>query len=166
MIDFVRDQGARLFGTRIRRLSEAVDRAVAELYRDLDVRFEPRWAALVNYLAGRDRASVTEAAYQLGQTHVAVVQVVNMLVREGLAESVIDPADRRRRILRLTEPGRELARNLEPVWTAVAEESDALLREAPLFLDQLERLELALDERPLAGRLRSRLRMPARRHRA
>lgn len=158
MTDFVKAQGPRLLGTRVRRLSEAIDRAVSEIYRELDMPFEPRWAALVNLLARVESTTVTEAAAQLGQSHVAVVQVVNSLVGEGLLESSVDPADRRRRNLRLTASGRRLVRRLEPIWRAIALESESLVsKEAPRLFEQIELLERAFERRPLADRFRARL---------
>jgi len=160
MSDFVRDKGPRLLGTRIRRLSETIDRAVGEIYRELDVRFEPRWAALLNLLTQEECVTVTTAASLLGQSHVAVVQTSNMLVKEKLVESAVDAEDRRKRNLRLTKSGRRLVKHLEPVWRAIAAESEALLsNDAPRLLEQIKLLENALAARPLADRFRARLRM-------
>src|SRR5262245_40051136 len=164
MADFVRAQGPRLLGTRIRRLSEAIDRAVSDIYRELDVPFEPRWAALMNLMARVESTTVTDAAAQLGQSHVAVVQVVNSLISEGLLEGSVDPSDRRRRNLRLTASGRRLVRRLEPVWRAIALESESLVsKEAPRFFEQVELIERALERRPLADRFRARLKSMNRR---
>ncbi len=166
MTDFVRDQGGRLLGTRVRRLSEAIDRAVTEIYRELGVPFEPRWAALMNLLAQRGSTTVTQAAAELGLSHVAVVQVLNVLVAEGLVAGMVDPEDRRRRNLTLTPSGKRLIKRLQPIWDAIAAESDALLAtEAPLFFSQLEHLEEALGKRPLATRFRERLQDKTRKRR-
>lgn len=158
MIDFVQSQGARLLGTRIRRLSEAIDRGASETYRNLDIGFEPRWAAFMALLAQRGATTVTEAATELGQTHPAVVQVVNALTENGYVDAVTDPADARRRQLRLTAEGKRLVKRLKPVWDAIAAESDDLLKaHAPLLFEQLAQLESALADKPLAERFRLRL---------
>jgi DNA-binding MarR family transcriptional regulator len=154
MTDYVRRKGAAAFGTRLRRLSERLDRDVAALYRAHDSSFQPRWFAIVGALREKEVLSVGELAALLGITHAAVSQLRGELLEAGLVRARPDPADGRRQLLELSQNGRRLAAKLEPLWQAVTAATGALLEaQAPALLDALARLELALDEEPLRARV-------------
>lgn len=146
----------RAFGTRLRRLLEGLNRGVGEAYRAAELDFEPRWFGLFTLVRDHPGVEVGEAAAVLGQSHPAVVQVVNSLVSRGYLDRRPSPTDRRRTGLWLTPAGLALNHRLTPVWTAVFQATDALLAEAaPDFLDQLQALEAALDARPMQARIQS-----------
>ena len=50
MRDYIRQRGAAAFGTRLRRLSERLDREVQAIYRERAIAFEPRWFPIVTAL--------------------------------------------------------------------------------------------------------------------
>lgn len=153
MKDVIRQRGAGAFGTRLRRLSERLDRQVAALYRARDIGFEPRWFPVVALLEEHGPLSVGELAAVIGITHAAVSQVRGELIRQRLVRATTDREDRRRQILALTEKGNALCRKLRPIWRAVAEATDALTKQAaPGFLDQLDRIEAALERKPMDER--------------
>lgn len=153
MNDVIRQKGAAAFGTRLRRLSERLDRQVAALYRAHGVGFEPRWFPVVTLLREHGKLSVGELATVIGITHAAVSQVRGELIRQRLVRARADPADRRRQILALTDKGKALCRKLEPLWRAVASATEALAKqEAPGFFDQFGRIEAALERNPMDAR--------------
>jgi DNA-binding MarR family transcriptional regulator len=155
-VDFIRTQAARAFGTRLRRLSERLDREVQELYRAAGERFEPRWFAVVAALR-EGPGTVGELAARIGVTHVAVSQVRSALIAEGLVRSVEDAVDLRRRQLQLTAQGEATIARLEPLWSALAEvTSELLATAAPALLQELDSLEAALGAEPLTSRVRAR----------
>ena len=152
-MDFVRDPDVRAFGTRLRRLSERIDREVQEIYREAGVGFEPRWFAVVAALR-EGPASVGELAGRIGVTHAAVSQVRGALAEQGLLQARTDAADQRRQVLELTEAGRQTAARLEPLWDAIAAATRDLLQEtAPSLSDEMRRVEAALGERGLKARV-------------
>ncbi|MFZ5721113.1 MAG: MarR family winged helix-turn-helix transcriptional regulator [Pseudomonadota bacterium] len=156
-MDFVRGQAARAFGTRLRRLSERLDREVQEIYRAADERFEPRWFAVVTALR-EGPATVGDLAARIGVTHAAISQVRSALIAEGLVRSVEDAADLRRRRLELTARGEATVARLEPLWSALAEvTSELLATAAPALLQELDSIEAALGAEPLPSRVRARL---------
>lgn len=152
MNDAIRRKGAAAFGTRLRRLSERLDRQVAALYRAHDVGFEPRWFPVVTLLREHGRMGVGELAAAIGITHAAVSQVRGDLVRQRLVRVKADPADRRHQILELTDRGKALCGKLEPLWQAVSAATEALAQEVPGFLDQFARIEDALERNPMDAR--------------
>src|ERR1700759_4703453 len=95
MTDYVRQKGFAAFGTRLRRLSERLDRQGQALYRAHDVGFGPRWDPVVPMLHPHGGLSVGELAALIGITHAAVSQVRGELIRNGLVRATPNKADRR-----------------------------------------------------------------------
>jgi DNA-binding MarR family transcriptional regulator len=154
-LDFLGQQGARAFATRLRRLYEALNQGVAAAYREAGVDFEPRWFGLIALIRAQSDLDIGEAAAALGQSHVAVVQVANLLEARGLIRRTPARSDKRRRALALTAKGKALCEKLDPLWDVVKRATDALLAEAaPDFLRQLDELEKALIAAPLEDRIR------------
>lgn len=157
-MDFARQQGAGAFGTRLRRLSERLDRDVAKLYADFGVDFEPRWYPVVALLREKEPLGVTEIAAALGLTHPAVSQVVKQLMENGLLSSTVDPEDERRKLLSLTKEAQKRIRELEPLWEAIIEETDEIIKaEVPGLLILLTELDEALETTSLGERVQARL---------
>ena len=153
----MREKGLAAFGTRLRRLSERLDRDVQGLYREVGVEFEPRWFPVVTALAERGPATVGELAEALGVSHAAVSQVRGPLAERGLVRTELDPHDHRRQILALTDAGFAAIAPLRPLWAAITAATAALSDEVPGLLAALEGLEVALAREGLGARVRQRL---------
>jgi DNA-binding MarR family transcriptional regulator len=153
--DFLAAQRTRAFGTRLRRLCEALNQGVSATYREAGVAFEPRWFGLMALLRARSSIEIGEAAAALGQSHVAIVQVANALASRKLVRRTISRADKRRRTIAITPKGEALCVRLDPLWNAVQKATDDLLRETvPQFLQHLDAIDAALVEMPLEERIR------------
>ncbi len=153
--DFLAKQGARALATRLRRLYETLGGSVASAYREAGIKFEPRWFGLVALLRSQPDIEISEAAIILGQSHVAVVQVTNVLEKHGLVRRTDFRADKRRRTLALTKKGKALCETLDPFWDSVRIATHELLvAAAPHFLEELTTLEAALAKTPLQVRIR------------
>lgn len=157
MTDYVRQKGAAAFGTRLRRLSERLDRQVQALYREHDVSFRPRWFAVVSALREKAVLSVGELAVLLGITHAAISQLRRELIAADLVRAKPDPKDARRQLLELSPHGKRVVTKLQPLWQAIAAATQALCIEAaPGLLENLDALEDALEREPMAKRVRLR----------
>jgi len=153
MTDYIRQKGTAAFGTRLRRLSERLDRQVLALYREHDSAFQPRWFAVVNALCDQGVMSVGEIASLLGITHAAVSQLRGELIKAGLVQVRSDPSDGRRQLLELSSAGKRTVVKLQPLWTAIAAATEALCAEvAPRLLDDLGRIEDAVEHKSIAVR--------------
>jgi DNA-binding MarR family transcriptional regulator len=154
MKDLVTEKGAAAFGTRLRRLSERMDRDVRELYRRHAHDFEPGWFPVFVALAEEGPMSVGDLAQRMRISHAAVSQIRGKLSKAHLISVRADAADQRRQLLQLTARGHALAKRLAPLWSAIAKATDDICRKhAPHLLQQLEALEAALDERSLLERV-------------
>lgn len=153
-MDIVRSRGAAAFGTRLRRLSERLDRELQAAYAARGLDFEPRWFAVVVALRDHGPSSVGELARLTGVSHAAVSQVRAALQARGLVTSGVDPADRRSRTLTLTDAGEVLVRRCETLWAAAARATAEMLAEhAPELLPQIDALEAGLNRTGLRARL-------------
>jgi DNA-binding MarR family transcriptional regulator len=154
MSDFITDKGSAAFGTRLRRLSERLDRDVRELYREQGVEFEPSWYPVVVSLDEIGPMSVGELASDMHISHAAVSQIRGKLLKSGLVIGRADMADHRRQMLRLTRKGQALVDRLRPLWKAIARVTEELNRlHSPHLLSELTALEAALDDRSLFDRV-------------
>lgn len=156
-MDFISGQAERAFGTRLRRLSERLDRQVQDIYLAAGEGFEPRWFPVVAALC-EGPATVGELAERTGVTHAAVSQVRSALTGRGIVRSVADASDLRRHRLELTPEGRAMVQRLEPLWSTLAQVvGDLLATSAPALMQELDALERALDSEPLKPRVLARL---------
>lgn len=157
MTDYVRSKGAAAFGTRLRRLSERLDRQVQALYREHDSAFQPRWFAVVSVLREHGTLSVGEIAALLGITHAAVSQLRRELIAADILRAKADPKDARRQLLELSPHGKRIVTRLQPLWQAIATATQALCADAaPGLLSDLDALEAALEREPMSARVRLR----------
>lgn len=154
MTDYTSRYGPAAIGARLRRLSESIDEDAARIYAELGVRFQQRWVGILEELSKRGPRSVGEVAEALGIRHSSVSQTRRSLEEAGLIESGADPGDGRSRRLSLSASGRQLVRELEPLWEILNATSIELDEEAGHVIAALDRLDAALDRLSLYERVR------------
>jgi len=160
MTDFLSQLGNLALASRLRRLAERLYRDGERVYAAGGLDFEPRWFQVVARLreAGARPLPITVVAKDLGITHPAVIKVVREMEQRGVVVSDSDPADARKRRVRLTAGGRRLVARLAPLWAAFEDATHELLGEIDCDLTAvLDRLEAALANRDMAQRVLSRL---------
>ncbi len=72
-------------------------------------------------------ASIGSVAALLGMDRTTLTANLKPLERRGLVETAIDPADRRGRLLALTQTGRALLRSAAPIWRLTHKRVERLL---------------------------------------
>ncbi|MCW8808267.1 MAG: bifunctional helix-turn-helix transcriptional regulator/GNAT family N-acetyltransferase [Rhodanobacter sp.] len=141
------------FGSRLKALSDRFYAAVDEVYRSCGAGIESRWFPVMRFLWEHGPTTVTEMAEAIGQTHSAVSQLANKLVRAGLLLRRDDPADGRRCLLSLTDQGAKSLEKLGPVWVAIRQGMQDSLGPQSRLLQALHDCEQALDAQPLVGKI-------------
>ena len=149
----IEELGSLALATRLKNLSERLAKDVAQVYKESDFDFEPRWFAVFYTLKDGDELAVTELSSMLQQTHPAVNQVANVLVKKGLVTERKDEQDQRKRLLMLSSKGNKLARQLERLWAQIKAANDELLANSANILEDLERIEKALDAKSIKERI-------------
>ncbi|GLQ90566.1 bifunctional helix-turn-helix transcriptional regulator/GNAT family N-acetyltransferase [Dyella flagellata] len=143
--------GKLALGSRLKALSDHFYGAADEVYQTLGARIESRWLPVLRYLWDTGPSSVSEVAAAIGQTHSAVSQLSDKLVRSGMMRRRRDPADGRRTVLVLTDKAHASLAELGPIWCAVRRGVSTSLEEhAMQLLNAIEACERALQERPVA----------------
>lgn len=77
----------------------------------------PEWRVVLSLAAGRTDTAMAIAA-DWGMDKMAISRAVRSLAGRGLVQRKLDPADKRRRALSLTDDGRTLYTRIEPQATA------------------------------------------------
>ena len=156
MTDVIQQLGALAFASRLKRLSERLQRDVSRVYREQKLEFHARWFPVAYLLTQNSPMSVTAIADALGLTHPAVNQIAAEMARRGLLTSRKDKDDERRRLLSLTPKGRRVVRDLQPLWDAVEKCTRQLIREAGYdLLSSIAAIEKALDRQEMYDRIDS-----------
>jgi len=153
--DYSRTLGGAGLGARLRRLSELIDGDTTRAYAALGVQFEQRWFGVLNQLVINGPSTVGELAGTLRITHVSVSQTRSSLEKAGIVVSESDPADARRRLLKLTTAGRALVEHMRPFWISLEAVALELTAEAGELITSLDRLEDALKRQAMFDRIMS-----------
>lgn len=152
--DFVGDRGYLTLGSRFRRLGERLQAEVQELARAEGVELPAGLFPTIGALDLAGSLSIGELAEALGISQPGATRNVEKLTKLGLVRSVRRTADRRVKVVTLTDSGRMLVlatkHDLWPrVERGVAGICDTL---GGSLLEILAGLERALDEKPLRVR--------------
>jgi DNA-binding MarR family transcriptional regulator/ribosomal protein S18 acetylase RimI-like enzyme len=148
---YLESLGKLALGSRLKALSDHFYGAADEVYQARGARIESRWLPVMRYLWDIGPRSVTEVANAIGQTHSAVSQLTDKLVRAGMVKRRRDPADGRRTVLVLTDKAHQAMAELGPIWCAVRKGVTTSLGEhATQLLEAIAACERALQERPVA----------------
>lgn len=159
-----REAGLLILGSRFKRLGERMIAAVGQVYREQGIPFEPGWFPLFFLLGQEEALPISTIAKTLAVTQSAVSQQVKILQAKKLVEGAPAPVDRRIRAVRLTESGRRLYVEIQPIWGALQSAAAALMNQALTrssdpaghgLLSQIERLEQLLDEEGLDRRIQA-----------
>ena len=78
-MNYIQRLGALAIASRLRGLTDLLVRDMTKIYREQNIKFEPRWFAFLHLLNSTNKLSITEIATELNQSHPAVNQVANSL---------------------------------------------------------------------------------------
>ncbi|MFH2049528.1 MAG: bifunctional helix-turn-helix transcriptional regulator/GNAT family N-acetyltransferase [bacterium] len=153
-MDLIKQLGPLAFASRLKRLGEKLQKDVSKIYKDQSIEFEARWFPVLYALKSKKCMSVTAMAKTLGLTHPAINQVAGIMTRRGLLESIKDKDDDRRRLLSLTQKGKETIKILEPIWTEIASATmEVIDRAGADFLENIELIENQLENESIYERI-------------
>jgi len=162
-VDLINTLEELALASRLKRLSDRLMKDMAEIYREANADFQPRWFTVFMALDRKDGQTITEIARQLGISHTAVNKIVADMDRHGLVKKKKDSADERRLRVSLTPKGRNTRRDLDELWKGVKRANAELLVEAGVdLLGDIQKVEAALDKRSMGNRMRQWVGLPER----
>ncbi|MFC5742171.1 MarR family winged helix-turn-helix transcriptional regulator [Dyella tabacisoli] len=142
-------------GTLLRHLTELLDGAVEDSYRQAGLDYGPRFTPVIRALIALGPSSIRAIADHAGMTHSAASQTVAQMTLHKWVKGGRS-GDGRERIISLTAgAGRKVAL-LERCWAATYIAATELERDLSVPLSQVlhEAIE-ALERRPFSARLQS-----------
>ncbi|MGH1366849.1 MAG: MarR family winged helix-turn-helix transcriptional regulator [Calditrichia bacterium] len=157
---FYQNVGVLVLGTRLKRLSDRFLSEITVVYKKLGIQFEPSWFPIMYLLREHDELLITEIAAELEITHSAVSQLVAVLQKKKIINTIPDQSDRRKRIVRLSEAGEEMLNSLSGVWDAMEYSLNELFESGahlPKLLPGLAELENELEQTPLSKEILKKL---------
>lgn len=121
--DFLNELAELALGSRLKRLSERMLASASDVYQEFGMNINPKCFTLMALLDTKDSnkqmLTIVEASNLLGLSQPALSQFCKELQNENQIKVVIHQSDSRKRMLSLTEKGREQVKQMKPIWDAV-----------------------------------------------
>jgi DNA-binding MarR family transcriptional regulator len=126
-MNFYESLGYLVFGSRLRRLSEAFLSEINKTYQMAGIEFDASWFPVFYLLAKNESLSIKELSDTTGVSHPAASQLVANLKNKKLLKTTTSAEDGRRQLVQLTKGGRALLDRILPVWEAVSQTMEELV---------------------------------------
>ena len=159
-MNFYRDIGFLVFGSRLRRLSEQFLNDVNRIYRHHKIEFDASWFPVFYLLAQKEEVSIKNISDALSTSHSAASQMVASLQQKGLIKSAVSKKDARHKVITLTAKGEKLLQKIKPVWNALQKAMEELAMEdakSKKILEALSATEQSLEKKSLYERIEQHL---------
>jgi DNA-binding MarR family transcriptional regulator len=108
--------GILAISTRLQRLSDQLRKDGLLIYKANNIDFEPKWFPVIYSLQVKTILSVVEIAAEIGYSHPSTISLLKELEKQKLIRSGRDKTDERKRLIRLTDKGKALIEQMQPVW--------------------------------------------------
>jgi DNA-binding MarR family transcriptional regulator len=151
-MNVIDDSGVLAIATRLMRLSEQFRKDGHLVYKEYGIDFEPKWFPVIYALHRKIQLSVVEIAAEIGYTHPSTISLLKELEKQKLIKSQKDKTDERKRLLRLTEKGRDLVTQMEPVWQVFRDAFAELLNTPNNLMQAITEVEANFKEKSLLQR--------------
>lgn len=150
MSDFIQQQGLLGMISRLRHLSDLLQREQFRIQSFVGTNLEANWYLVITLLKQHERLSVSQIAKHLKISHPATVKILGRMKLAGLVVGEIDPLDRRKQIFSLSQQ----AKTLLPQFNRDAEILNEALKDAGAsFLSiVLNEMEASLNKQSLFER--------------
>ncbi|HXB09386.1 MAG TPA: MarR family transcriptional regulator [Puia sp.] len=146
------DSGVLAIATRLMRLSEQFRKDGHLVYKEYGIDFEPKWFPVIYALHHKTQLSVVELAAEIGYTHPSTISLLKELEKQKWVRSQKDKTDERKRMIRLSEKGRDLVTQMEPVWQVFRDAFADLLDTKHDLMQAIAEVEANFKEKSLYQR--------------
>jgi ribosomal protein S18 acetylase RimI-like enzyme len=139
-MDIFQELGELALASRMKRLSDYFMREVTAVYQSQNLDFEARWFPIFYTIWKCEEVGIMELADLLKISHPAIIQTAKELEIKDLIQSRKSKQDHRKRLIALSEKGKELIPKLQILWQAMSKVNLEILQQ------QKNNLLFALDE--------------------
>ncbi len=151
-MNFYQQIGPLVFGTRLKRLSDYFLSEVNKVYFDNGIPFEASWFSVFYILDTHTSVSIHEIAGKLEVSHSAISQIIKNLEEKNLVALYPSLDDARKKLIYLSDNGKELLKTIKPIWLALDQVMADLLIENDVLKNLLE-IETSFSKFPLNQRI-------------
>ena len=106
--DIIKELGEIAVGSRLKRISDRINREISKIFREQNIDIEPSWLPLILFLKEQDAVAVREIAAAMNFTHPAVIHLLKQMEKKKLIETYQDENDKRKRLVRLNDYGKNV----------------------------------------------------------
>ena len=156
MTDIIEKLGFLAGGSRFRRIYEKMQIGGDKVYKEAGLGFKSSWFP-VYYVLSKSGIpqTVMEITDQIAFSHITVKNIVKELDKEKLIKIVPNPRDKRSKLISLSDKGRILLGQLEPIWLSFSIVLKNVLTSGhPDITNILKRIDAQLSLSPLNERVR------------
>ena len=151
-MNVINESGILGISTRLQRLSEQLRRDGFQIYKANGIDFEPKWFPVIYTLHFKPVLSVVELAAEIGYTHPSTISLLKELEKEKLIRSKKDKQDERKRLILLTEKGKKLLQQMQPVWQTMVHALTELTNTSNNIMKAIEEVEAQLNDKSFMDR--------------
>nr|WP_121272603.1 MarR family transcriptional regulator [Pedobacter schmidteae] len=151
-MNVIDESGILALSTRLQRLSEQLRKDGFLLYKAHDIDFEPKWFPVIYTLHFKPVLSVVELANEIGYTHPSTISLLKELEKEKIIRSKKDKQDERKRLIVLTEKGKNLLERMQPVWQIMIEALTEVTNTSNNLMKAIMEVEAQLKEKSFFDR--------------
>lgn len=150
-MDKFRELGYLAGATRFRRISDKLYIDGDKIYDSFGIEFKATWFSVFYSLSISEKPlTVLELGELIGFSHITVKNVVKELEENSLVNIIVNPVDKRSKLISLSSAGWERLPQLQKVWKHFADSLKYLLEEGhPDFLNIINRIDRRLEVTPL-----------------
>jgi DNA-binding MarR family transcriptional regulator len=157
-MNFYQSLGFLVFGSRLRRLSEAFLADVNRIYASHDLSFDAAWFPVFYILSRQETVSIKDISEELAISHSAVSQLVSSLQQKGFIKTTTAEDDGRKKVVAFTAKGKKLQQQVQPVWDALQQAMEALVQEgkhSKTILSAIGEIEQGLQNESVFNRVQT-----------
>lgn len=148
----IEDSGVLAIATRMQRLSERIRSDGFLIYKAHGIDFQPKWFPVIYTLHHKPGIGVVELAAEIGYTHPPTISLLKELEKEKLVRSMRDKNDERKRLLQLTDKGKKLVQQMQPVWKIITAATNDLINTTHNLMLAINEVETQLQEKSFFDR--------------
>ncbi len=155
MTDILNELGYLAGASRFRRISEKLQQDGDKIYSEANIKFKASWFS-VYYVLAKSQSSQTilQISNQIDFSHITVKNILRELKKEALVNIKPNPNDRRSKLVDLTKKGKELQKELEPLWLSFSNTlKDLFSIGHPDMINILNRLDWEINNNPIYERI-------------
>jgi DNA-binding MarR family transcriptional regulator len=151
----IEESGILAIATRMQRLSEQMRKDALLIYKAHGIDFEPKWFPVMYTLHFNPVLSIVEVASEIGYSHPSTIILLKELEKLKFIRSSKDKADERKRLVQLTEKGKQLIEQMRPAWEIMISAATELTNTQNNLMKALDEVEQQMEIQSFYQRAKS-----------